>query len=95
MCRETDRSGVDGTITNPVEWNTGMNTILDIGSLTRTEKLRAMEELWRDLSRGDDEFTSPEWHEDVLREREAAVNSGADEFVPWEHAKKMLRKGMQ
>jgi len=69
-----------------------MNTILDMGRLTRTEKLRAMEELWQDLSKTDDEYPSPEWHGEVLREREAALNSGADEFVPWEDAKKTLRE---
>ena len=70
-----------------------MNTILDIKRLTRTEKLRAMEELWRDISRADDEYPSPEWHGEVLREREAAVHSGSDEFVPWEDAKKIIRGG--
>ncbi len=70
-----------------------MNTILDIGRLTRTEKLRVIEELWRDISRADDEYLSPDWHGEVLREREAAVNSGADEFVPWADAKKILRGG--
>ena len=69
-----------------------MNTILDMGKLTRIEKLRAMEELWQDLSKADDEYPSPEWHGDVLREREAALNSGGDEFVSWEDAKKILRE---
>lgn len=69
-----------------------MNTILDMGRMTRSEKLRAMEELWQDLSRADDEYPSPEWHGEVLREREAALNSGADQFVPWEDAKKILRE---
>lgn len=69
-----------------------MNTILDMGRMTRTEKLRAMEELWQDLSRADDEYPSPEWHGEVSREREAALNSGGDQFVPWEDAKKILRE---
>jgi hypothetical protein len=63
-----------------------------MGRLTRTEKLRAMEELWQDLSRADDEYPSPEWHGEVLREREAALISGEDAFVPWEDAKKILRE---
>lgn len=71
--------------------NGHMRTVLDIGGLTITEKLRAMEELWRDLSRNDDEYPSPEWHAHVLREREQAVVSGQDEFVSWEAAKKILR----
>ena len=69
-----------------------MNTVLDMDRLTRTEKLRAMEELWEDLTRSGDEYPSPEWHADVLRDREEALKAGRDEFVPWEDAKRMLRE---
>ncbi len=68
-----------------------MNTVIDIGKLTRTEKLRAMEELWEDLSRPEDEYPSPKWHGDVLREREEALQAGTDEFVTWSDAKRILR----
>ena len=69
-----------------------MNTVLDIGRLSHTDKLRAMEELWDDLSRSQDEYPSPAWHGDVLRDREKALKSGQDEFVPWEEAKAILRR---
>ncbi len=69
-----------------------MNTILDIGRLTRTEKVRAMEELWADLSRLEDEYPSPEWHGDVLRDRDEALKEGKEEFVAWEEAKRELRE---
>ena len=69
-----------------------MNTVLDIGKLSHTDKLRAMEELWDDLSRSQDEYPSPAWHGDVLRAREKALKSGQDEFVPWEEAKAILRR---
>jgi hypothetical protein len=69
-----------------------MNTVLDIGSLTHTEKLRAMEELWADLTRNPEAYPSPDWHGDVLREREAALKAGTDEFISWEEAKTMLRE---
>ena len=68
-----------------------MNTVLDIGRLSHTEKLRAMEELWDDLSRSQNEYPSPEWHRDVLRAREKALSEGRDAFVPWEEAKAILR----
>jgi len=68
-----------------------MNTVLDIGKLSHTEKLRAMEELWDDLSRFQDEYPSPAWHGDVLLAREEALKAGRDEFVPWEEAKAILR----
>jgi hypothetical protein len=69
-----------------------MNTVLDIGSLSRAEKLRAMEELWADLSRPAEGYTSPAWHGDVLQAREVALKAGRDEFVPWEVAKRLLRE---
>ena len=72
-----------------------MNTVLDIGSLTRTEKLRAMEELWVDLTQTEDSYPSPDWHGDVLRERDYALKAGKDEFVPWAEAKRIIREKKQ
>ena len=69
-----------------------MNTVMDLGKLTRIEKLRAMEELWEDLTRHADDYPSPQWHADVLREREEAIKAGKDEFVPWAEAKRILRE---
>lgn len=69
-----------------------MNTVLDMGKLTKMEKLRAMEELWENLSRPDVEYSSPAWHGEILREREEAVRNGKDEFIPWEDARRMLRE---
>ncbi len=51
-----------------------------------------MEELWEDLTRSADEYQSPEWHGAVLRERDEALKTGQDEFVPWEDAKRILRE---
>jgi putative addiction module component (TIGR02574 family) len=69
-----------------------MKTVLQLNALTRAEKLRAMEELWEDLSRPEQEYKSPQWHGEVLRARDEALKAGGDEFVPWEEAKKILRK---
>jgi hypothetical protein len=69
-----------------------MNTVLDIDKMTQTEKLRAMEELWEDLSRPADQYPSPQWHGDILREREESLQAGQDEFIPWEDAKRILRE---
>jgi hypothetical protein len=74
------------------EQNRVMNPVLDITKLTRAEKLRAMEELWEDLSRPEAEYESPEWHGEVLRAREVDVQAGRDEFVPWEAAKQIRGK---
>jgi putative addiction module component (TIGR02574 family) len=75
-----------------VEHHVIMNTVFDIGSLTRAEKLQAMEQLWEALTRSADDYPSPAWHADVLGEREEALKAGKDEFVPWEEAKRVLRE---
>jgi|LFRM01.2.fsa_nt_gb hypothetical protein len=76
-------------------YHNSMNTVLDIGSLTRTEKLRAMEELWADLTQTEDSYPSPDWHGDVLRERDNALKTGRDEFVSWTEAKRIIREKKQ
>jgi hypothetical protein len=70
-----------------------MKPVLQLDTLTRLEKLRVMEELWEDLTRADEQYELPGWHGEVLRVREEALKAGLDEFVPWEEAKRMLRKG--
>lgn len=69
-----------------------MNTVLDMSRLTRTEKLRAMEEIWDDLSRSAVEYLSPDWHGEILQGREKALKAGKEEFVTWEEAKRQLRE---
>jgi hypothetical protein len=59
--------------------------------MTTAEKLRAMEVLWADLSRNEENIQSPSWHGHVLEEREARVKSGQDKFIDWEAAKQELR----
>ncbi len=68
-----------------------MKTVLNLNSMTKVEKLRAMEELWQDLSGSEEEIDSPNWHLDVLEDRESKLKEGKDEFIPWEAAKEELR----
>ena len=38
------------------------------------------------------DIASPDWHGDVLAERERLTSSGEEEFVAWDTAKKELRE---
>lgn len=69
-----------------------MPTALPLKSMSKVEKLRAMEELWTDLSKDDATFESPAWHLRELQETEARVAAGKEEFIDWEEAKKSLRR---
>lgn len=68
-----------------------MQTTLPLKTMTLPEKLRAMEEIWDDLCRLDDAVPSPDWHGDVLRERERRADKGQARFVDLDEAKRTVR----
>jgi hypothetical protein len=61
--------------------------------LTRTDKLRIIEQLWDELSRSPEEINPPKWHADALREAEHAVENGEADFEDWNQVKDRLRQG--
>jgi hypothetical protein len=60
--------------------------------MSRVQKLRAMEEIWTDLSRDENRYASPAWHKEALQEAERAVASGKAKFSDWDEAKERLRR---
>lgn len=70
-----------------------MPATIDLEQMSVTDKLRLMEDLWADLS--GKEVSSPDWHGDVLAERERLIESGEEKFVDWETAKRQLREEVQ
>jgi hypothetical protein len=68
-----------------------MELKLPLDQMTVEEKLRAIEEIWQDLSRNPEDVPSPEWHRDVLREREERLRSGLTEFIDLDELKKRFR----
>ena len=45
-----------------------------------------------DLSRKEEAIESPEWHREVLEERERLIASGEARFIDWEQAKAEIRR---
>lgn len=70
-----------------------MSVMVDLQQMSTAEKLRLMEALWTDLSKGD--VPSPDWHGDVLAERDRLIDSGEEKFVDWEAAKRQLREELR
>ena len=58
----------------------GMNTI-DIKKMNVTDRLQTMEALWDSLLDEKPEIESPEWHNDILKERKINIQSGKSEFI--------------
>ena len=69
-----------------------MKTILPLKEMSIAEKVRAMEEIWADLSSSESGFAPPDWHGDVLAERQKGIQDGSQRFTDWEAAKKEIRE---
>lgn len=67
-----------------------MSTVIQIDQMTLEEKLRAMEALWDDLCRREEDVPVPRWHKDLLDERERLIEQGKAQFLDWETAKKRI-----
>ncbi len=67
-------------------------SIAELRKLPKAEKLQIVEALWADLVEGQEEFESPSWHGEVLRETEKRHATGEIETLDWEAAKKELRR---
>src|SRR2546423_15656249 len=69
-----------------------MAITLPLKKMSRSEKLRAMEALWADLTAKGDQFDSPDWHADALGEAERCVKGGKAKFSDWQKAKERIRR---
>ena len=69
-----------------------MSITLPLEKMSVEEKIQAMETIWDDLCSRANSLASPDWHGEVLAEREAAIERGDDEFIDWETAKQNIKK---
>lgn len=65
-----------------------MDIHVPLDKMTVEEKLRLMEEIWTDLSRNPDDIPVPEWHLEILREREQLVKEGKAKYLDLDEAMK-------
>jgi len=68
-------------------------SILNLKNMTTAQKFMAMEELWEDMSKNvsSDELT-PQWHLDILDEREQEVKNGTAIFQNFDDVKLELNQ---
>jgi len=67
-----------------------MLATLPLKDMNLSEKFMAIEMIWDDISHNSPDFPSPNWHGDILKERDAKIESGEDKLIDWELAKKQL-----
>lgn len=65
---------------------------LPLSELSFEQKLDLLEQLWKSLLQDEERVKSPDWHEDVLRERESAFKAGRIKLSDWEDAKQRISR---
>ena len=68
-----------------------MANTLPLEQMDTEEKLRAMEELWESLTRSPDAIPTPDWHREVLDERDARLCRGEADIHDWQSVKRRLQ----
>jgi putative addiction module component (TIGR02574 family) len=69
-----------------------MNAVLPLDKMTVEEKLKALEELWQALSTHENQVPVPDWHKQVLDQRQREIDSGKGKFISLEEMKERVRK---
>nr|VFK44655.1 MAG: Putative addiction module component [Candidatus Kentron sp. TC]VFK54121.1 MAG: Putative addiction module component [Candidatus Kentron sp. TC] len=77
-----------------------MHLAIPLETMTTTDKLQAIEEIWTDLVRNLDankseDVLSPSWHTDVLRAREQRIADGVSRFLDIAEAKQAVREKIE
>ncbi|NIR51857.1 addiction module protein [candidate division KSB1 bacterium] len=70
-----------------------MDITSQLNQMSTEEKLRTMELIWDDLCRTSD-FSSPDWHKDILEEREKRIKEGKEDILDWEESKQQLKDSL-
>ena len=69
-----------------------MSSEISLDGLSVAEKVRLLERVWSDLCRRTADVNSPDWHREVLEERQRRLLSGEASVSSWRDAKARLMK---
>lgn len=69
-----------------------MDAVLPLDQMTFEDKLRAVEMLWDDLCRNEQQIPFAAWQKELLDERQHQIDAGKARFSDWKTAKKRIRK---
>ena len=72
-----------------------MTALEQIHQMPLHEKLLVMEAIWDEIAREEKNLEVPQWHKDLLDERERMIAEGKAKFVDWEDAKQQINEATQ
>lgn len=64
----------------------------EIRKLPLAEKLELLEAIWSELSSDPDTIDIPQWHKDILDERQRSLEQGSSKEIDWELAKEQINR---
>lgn len=67
---------------------------IPLSKLSFAQKLNLMEKIWDDLTKDENELESPDWHIEVLNDRENTIKEGQAKFSDWTEAKERIRRNI-
>jgi putative addiction module component (TIGR02574 family) len=65
---------------------------VEIRQLPLPEKLALLEAVWAELASDPDTVEVPQWHKDILDERQNLLEQGSSQVFDWELAKKQINQ---
>lgn len=72
-----------------------MHFSIPLKQMSVEDKLRAIEEIWADLSGTPENIPSPSWHADVLQARERRISEGRSHFLDIADAKNAVKEQLK
>lgn len=64
----------------------------EIRRLPLPEKLALLEAVWSELASDPDTVEVPDWHKDILDERQRLLDQGSAQVLDWELAKDQINR---
>jgi len=64
----------------------------EIRQLPLPEKLALLEAVWAELAADPDTVEVPQWHKDILDERQLLLERGSAQVLDWELAKEQINR---
>ncbi len=72
-----------------------MIAVQEIRELPFREKLALLETVWSEVSAEPDKIEVPQWHRELLDERERALDSGSERVFEWDEAWSRIERAIR
>jgi putative addiction module component (TIGR02574 family) len=64
----------------------------EIRQMSFPEKVALLETVWSEIAADPGQVEAPQWHKDILDERDLALNKGRATVLEWDEAKRQIEQ---